>query len=452
MKTEETTSPSPTILADGRRRWIYPDRRSGKFSRWRGKLAFFLILIYLGVPWIEVSNRPLLRFEALTGHVYVFGQVFRFMDTSYFVYVLILAGLSLFLITSVSGRMWCGFACPQTVFIDWLIRPLEEWIEGKAHHRKLADQKSLPFKLIVKKCFKHLVFFFISWLLANTLLLYFVHPQQLKSWLLSNPREHWDAFLVMSVVTLALYYDFAWFREQFCAFLCPYARLQSVMMDPWTPAVTYDQQRGEPRGKHNKGDCIDCDLCVRVCPTGIDIKNGLQLECIQCFRCVDACHQIMLSLKRPVGLISLKSTMGSKKNRFLNMKTIFLSFSILLICLGLLYKVLNRPLVTFHLVRQNHNSYMEIENHRLANFFELKAMHNLNSLTPLNFEIESDQKSKISLICGGCDSPLQPYEERKLALIITFDHDVVSKEAIFLIHKESGIQFRLPLIAPESVR
>ena len=286
----------------GRRRWLYPDRRPGLYATRRKFTAFILIGLYLVGPWLSWNGNPLLRLDVFEKKAYLFGYVLRVNEAGILAPFFATMALVLLLATSVKGRIWCSYACPQTVFVEWLIRPIEEWVEGSAHHRRRIDAGPRTFIIYFKKAVKHLLFLIIAAIVANTFVSFFVGPDRVVHWMTAPPTEHPIPFLAMMSVMLGFYADLAWFREQFCAFLCPYARFQSVMLDSATPTVAYDAKRGDPRGRgESKGDCIDCGLCVRVCPTGIDIRQGLQLECITCARCIDACHMVMPNLERKPG-------------------------------------------------------------------------------------------------------------------------------------------------------
>lgn len=437
---------APTVDSHGKRRWIYPERRSGRRARNRRALALLLIAVYLIVPFIKVQGLPLLRFDLASSIVYVLGQAFRFADGFYLVFVLLAAALLLAWATSLWGRIWCGYACPQTVFVEWLIRPVEEFFEGPAIKRRKNDQRPLDVGLLLRKSGKHAVFGLIIFLISNAFLAYFVDPKTLVSWVQRSPWEHPQAFLFMGAVFCALYFDLVWFREQFCSFLCPYARFQSVMISAATPTVAYDYKRGEPRGKRGvRGDCIDCALCVRVCPTGIDIRQGLQLECIQCMRCADACDSIMTGLKRPLGLIRAASEMelqGQVKGRKMRLRPL-LYLTLLLVNLGIVfYLVARRDLLKTTILRQASSTFVEISPERTANYFSVRVVN--QGHTRERFEMSAPEG--VDLICSLCGRDIEPNQEIRGNLVVFFNPQKVSGH-VTLLMKGSEKSIDLPLLS-----
>ncbi|MCB9229468.1 MAG: cytochrome c oxidase accessory protein CcoG [Deltaproteobacteria bacterium] len=444
---------APTIHPDGKRRWIYPDRRKGHYSAKRQKLAFLLILIYLCVPFLSFNGLPLLRIDMMSQVISFFGQSFRFRDASYLFFLFVIPALTLFLVTSVKGRIWCGYACPQTVWTDWVIRPIEELLEGPAARRKVTDSRPFSFGIALRKLSKHVIFFILASFLSHVLLAYFVDPVLLLSWLSSSPTEHWGTFLAVLSVTFIMYLDFAWFREQFCAFLCPYARFQSVMMDDHTPVVSYDSRRGEPRGRRGaaKGDCIDCQLCVRVCPTGIDIRKGLQLECIQCARCADACNMVMKNLGRSSDLIreiSSAGDQGKQKDRLLTNlsrpKNLVFLILLMLFTTLFIWRLAHRQAVEVSLTRQAGPAYSRLDDGSYANLFHLHLSNTENK--DQNIQLNSMTEG-IRLLCSGCQIPLKAFEEKKFSILVIADspgHKIVHVQFL------PGEQLlEIPMILPD---
>jgi len=279
----------------GTREWVYPQSITGKFTTLRRWTFLALHLVLLATPWIRMGGHPLLLIDVPSRQVFFLGAIFTASDTFFLLLILLFLAFALFFFTSLWGRIWCGYACPQTVFLETWIRPLEIWIEGDRTQRKRRDQLDWTLDRIWRKVVKWAAFLAVSALLAAAFVSFFVPA-----------RELWTghagklAYTFVAVGTALWYLDFTWFREQFCNFLCPYARFQSALTDDETLLIGYDPSRGEPRAKGREaaaeGRCIECNKCVVVCPQGIDIRDGFQLECIQCARCIDACTSVMEKL------------------------------------------------------------------------------------------------------------------------------------------------------------
>ena len=316
-----------TINRDGSHKILHPADVSGKFTHWRRLLALTLIGVYVSLPWIPINGNPAVFLDVLNRRFHLFGLTFAAQDLWLAFFFISGVGFSLFFVTALFGRLWCGWACPQTVFLEHVYRRIERWIEGDATHRRRLDQQAWDFHKLSKRGLKQVIFAFISLIIAHLFLAYFISIPQLYVWMTSNPKEHWGTFVFVFVASGLIYFNFAWFREQLCLVICPYGRLQSALIDDDSIIIGYDEARGEPRGKATItgiGDCIDCTRCVQVCPTGIDIRQGLQIECIGCSNCIDACDAIMTKLNRPQGLIRYDSQNGlaGKKKRILRPRII----------------------------------------------------------------------------------------------------------------------------------
>jgi cytochrome c oxidase accessory protein FixG len=280
-----------------------------------------LIALYLAVPWMKIGGHPVLRFDIPGRRYSILGATFVATDLYLLALFLLIGLIGLFLFSALLGRLWCGWGCPQTVYMEGVYRRIERWIEGSPLKRQKLDHGPHDDTYWAKKFTKHGLFILFSVLLSLSFIAYFIEPRESFAMLWMFGAEHPAAF-VMAVITAGfVYFDFAWFREQFCTFLCPYARLQAVMLDEHSLIVGYDPQRGEPRGPltghtfEGRGDCIDCKRCIQVCPTGIDIRQGLQLECVSCTACIDACDAVMEKLNRPRGLIRYDSLAGLSRQR-----------------------------------------------------------------------------------------------------------------------------------------
>lgn len=304
----------PTLNADGTRRRIRPRPFTGRYFRARRVVAWALVVLFAGLPFLRVGGKPAVLFDVVAGEFVLFGSIFRATDGVLLMLVMLTIFISIFLLTAWVGRAWCGWACPQTVYMEFVFRPLERWLEGGRANQKRLDREGPS----ARRLLKHAVFAVLSVALANVFLAYFVGTERLATWITSSPLAHPSGFSVIAVTSGLVFADFAYFREQMCTVACPYARLQSVLLDSKSIIIGYDRKRGEPRGRgEGRGDCVDCGACVVTCPTGIDIREGLQLECVACAQCVDACDSVMRKLQRPLGLIryasqrELEHTQGS---------------------------------------------------------------------------------------------------------------------------------------------
>lgn len=315
--TEQATRSAPpptervlsTLESDGHRRWLRPKRAKGRFENRRRLVAYVLIAMFTVTPFIKVDGTPLFQFDVANRRFTFFATTFNADETLLLALLVLSIFIGIFLITALLGRVWCGWGCPQTVYMEFLYRPIERLIDGR--HYTSNGKAPLP---AWRRLLKYAIFGVVSFHLANTFLAWFVGVDAMFEWTRQSPFEHPGPFGLVAVVTLLMMIDFCFFREQMCTLACPYGRLQSVLLDRQSVIVGYDTQRGEPRGKRRKGadneqlgDCVDCKLCVRVCPTGIDIRDGLQLECIACTQCIDACDDVMDKLGQDRGLIRYSS-------------------------------------------------------------------------------------------------------------------------------------------------
>lgn len=323
MSSEFELHPERLATTDenGRRVYLNPADVSGKYRTRRNWLHSILLLVFLGLPWIHINGRQALLLDVSTRHFEIFGLSLRAHNAPLFFFVLASAGFGLFFVTAIWGRIWCGWACPQTVFVESVYRRIERWIEGPALKRKALETAPWTLEKIWKRTAKWAAFILISGIVTHSFLAYFVGSKGIVEMVTRPPTENWTSFLFILFSTAIILFDFAWFREQFCIIACPYGRFQSVLMDENSLVVAYDAKRGEPRrSPQNKelakangasfGDCVNCYRCVQVCPTGIDIRRGTQMECVACTSCIDACDEVMTKLKKPKGLIRYDSYNG----------------------------------------------------------------------------------------------------------------------------------------------
>lgn len=316
-----------TIRSDGSRPFLFPADTRGRFTLARRVVAYALIAFYLSLPWIKINGHPAVFLDLAERRFHLFGITLAAQDMWLLFFVITGIGFSLFFVTALFGRVWCGWACPQTVYLEHVFRRIEVWIEGDAVARRALDAAPWTAEKIRKRLLKHAVYLVVATVLTHGFLAYFVSVPEVWSMVRSAPSEHWSTFLFMMAYTGLTYFIFCWFREQVCIVICPYGRIQSALTDDNTVTVGYDTRRGEPRGRAGTagaGDCVDCARCVQVCPTGIDIRQGLQMECVGCTACIDACDDVMTRLNRPRGLIRYDSQVNftGGRTRWLRSRTV----------------------------------------------------------------------------------------------------------------------------------
>ncbi len=323
-----------TINADGSRYFLHPADVRGRWTLLRRVVGYILLVLFFALPWVRIDGFPSVFLDIANRQFHVFGLTLPPQDLWILFFLITGLGFTLFFVTSLFGRVWCGWTCPYTVFIDHIYRRIERVIEGDAQARRKLDAEPWNPGKLARRVVKHALFFLVSTAIAHTFVAYFVSLHRMYEFMHGSPHEHITAFGVVVFLTVVLWFCFGYFREQFCIIMCPYGRIQSALTDDDTVIIGYDEIRGEPRGhvRKNKGgdspekagDCIDCRRCVQVCPTGIDIRNGLQLECIGCSACIDACNAIMDKVGRPRGLVRYDSmnALAGKERRFLRPRII----------------------------------------------------------------------------------------------------------------------------------
>jgi cytochrome c oxidase accessory protein FixG len=400
-----------TIGEHGKRQWLYPGLAKGRFTRARNIVSSGLILLYLAVPWLTIGGRPLLRFDIPGRRYHILGATFVATDLYLLALFLLMALIAMFLFSALLGRLWCGWGCPQTVYMEGVYRRIERWIEGPPLKRQKLDSGPHDDAYWARKVTKHGLFIVISLLLALSFIAYFIDPRASFAMLANIGSEHPAAFVMMLVTTGFVYFDFAWFREQFCTFLCPYARLQAVMLDEHSLIIAYDPQRGEPRGAlrpgqsfEGRGDCVACKRCVQVCPTGIDIRQGLQLECISCTACIDACDVVMDKIGRPRGLIRYDSLAGiaRKHRRILRPRVALYSLVLLVILTVFTMRLSGRETLELSVTRMAGIPYLVQDDGKVRNVFTL---HVTNT---------EDETRQVSVAVSGAEDfdlivPGQPF-------------------------------------------
>jgi cytochrome c oxidase accessory protein FixG len=392
------------------RKKIYPRAVSGWFAAWRWALVWLTQALFYGLCWIEWNGRQAVLFHVVERKFYIFGWVFWPQDVIYLSVLLIISALALFLFTAAAGRLWCGFACPQTVYTE-IFMWLEEKIEGDRNRRmKLDSQPMSPRKLAVKSA-KHGAWVAVSLWTGFTFVGYFTPIRELWQEVFSWSLGPWEAFWIL-FYGFATYGNAGYMREQVCKYMCPYARFQGVMFDPDTLVITYDEERGEPRGARNRrldykaaglGDCVDCGICVQVCPTGIDIRNGLQYECIGCAACIDACDQVMDKMSYPRGLIrystenAVKQRWGSKDivAHVLRPRTLVYGSILTAITIAFFWGLATRIPLKVNVIRDRATLAREVEDGKIENVYRLQVMNTAEA--PRRFALGVSGLDKIEI-------------------------------------------------------
>ena len=375
------------------RRAIHPRAVRGWFAGWRWALVWLTQLVFYGLAWLPWNDRQAVLFDIAHRKFYIFGLVFWPQDVIYLTVLLIIAALSLFLFTAVAGRLWCGYACPQTVYTEIFLW-IERQIEGDRNARIKLDQEQFNFKKLSKKLLKHGLWALLALWTGFTFVGYFTPIHELLGEVLHADTGPWETFWVL-FYGFATYGNAGWMREQVCIYMCPYARFQSAMFDQDTLIIGYDPQRGEPRGKRSArvegaGDCIDCSICVQVCPTGIDIRNGLQYQCIGCAACIDGCDQVMERIGRPKGLIRYSTThaMQGGKIRILRPRVLVYSAILGAIALAAGASLYLRVPLKVDVIRDRAAIAREVEGGRIENVYRLQIMNTTERAREFEIAVE----------------------------------------------------------------
>jgi cytochrome c oxidase accessory protein FixG len=435
----------------GNRIYLYPEDVKGVWKTRRKRFYWFLIGLYLILPWIYIDHKPALMVNIFEREFTFMGFTLHGVEPILFFTMFATGLFSIAFLTSLLGRVWCGWACPQTVFIQSIFLKIEAFVEGKAKERRELEKAPLSFKKISKRTIKWLLYLLVSLHIAHTFVGYFVGPRELLLITTHSPSENWGLFIATMIFSGILLLDFGWFREQFCLVACPYGRIQSVMMDENSLVVSYDAKRGEPRKgsegvlKENEGDCINCYNCVKVCPTGIDIRRGTQLECIACTQCIDACDDIMTKLHKPKGLIRYSSEVeiqGQKRRKITKRSFVYLFFASLFI--SLFFVFLNQS-TKLDLVFLRDKVPFQVQNNGslVVNHFTLKITHQGEDQFKIDFRMKNPKLRSIINIL----TPIHPVHinkpEKKIILFFKFPPSILEngtrKELIEVVDVKSNI-------------
>lgn len=438
-KTLQTSDPEgsfrdsiATISQDGKRNWIYPKKPKGRYYDRRTIVSVvFLALMFAG-PFFKIDGHPLMLFNVLERKFIIFGIAFWPQDFHLFVLAMLTFIVFIILFTVLFGRLWCGWACPQTIFMEMVFRKIEYWIEGDAQQQKALNAESPNPRKFRKKLLKNSIFFLISFLIANTFLAYLIGIDELKLMVEEGPGKHTGTFTSLVIFSLVFFGVYIKFREQACIVVCPYGRLQGVLLDKNSVVIGYDYKRGEPRGKLHKneervlGDCIDCHQCVQVCPTGIDIRNGTQMECVNCTACIDACDSIMDKISKPRGLIRYTSEEAIATGNKFKVTTRIIAYSVVLfVLLSTLITLLSiRTDVEATILRTPGMLYQEQPNGQVSNLYNVKIVNKTFDTMPIEVKI-SEPDGTVKWVGNGIQS-IQPQDIAEGEFFIIIDKKLIT--------------------------
>ncbi len=382
-----------TIAKDGKRNFITPKKPKGRLYNLRTWFSIFYLIIFFTLPFIKVNGEPLLLLNILGRKFIIFGMVFWPQDFFIFGIAMLTFVVFIILFTVVFGRIFCGWACPQTIFMEMVFRKIEYWIEGDMTQQR--QLRTMPWNgtKIMKRATKFVAFFGLSFVIANFFLAYLISMDKLLEYV-TNPAASTGTLISLLIFTSVFFFVYWWFREQACIVVCPYGRLQGVLLDKNSIVVAYDHKRGEPRGKVSEnvsGDCIDCFACVRVCPTGIDIRNGTQMECVNCTACIDACDEIMDKVKRPKGLVRYASENSITEGIKIGFTARIRAYTaVLTILLSLLvFLLISRTDLDARLMRTSGMTYTSLPDGRISNLYNLKLANKTHLDIPFTLKLEN---------------------------------------------------------------
>jgi cytochrome c oxidase accessory protein FixG len=421
-----------TADKEGRRKWMYPRKVSGQFYRWRTWFSWLLLAIMFTGPFITIHGNPLLMMNIVERKFVVLGQIFWPQDMIIFAVAVLLFVVSILIFTTAFGRLWCGWACPQTVMMEMVFRKVEYLFEGDAHSQRELNRAPWNLEKILRKFSKHGVFFALSFLVGNVLLSYIIGWRQLYQIVTDAPAQHITGLSFMIAFSLLFYGIFARFREQACTFICPYGRMQSLLLDENSIVVAYDHKRGEKRAPLKReqqvgerhsiglGDCVSCSQCVSVCPTGIDIRDGTQMECVHCTACMDACDNVMTKIGAARGLIRYASLNGIERGERLRLTPRLIGYCVVLTVLASLLTLMlfTRADVEATLLRAPGSLFQQMPDGHFSNLYTLRIINKTSRELPVELRLE---KPAGSLQIMGGSLIVAPQKQSENSVLVELD-------------------------------
>lgn len=395
-----------TINEDGNRNWLFPKKPYGFYYNARTWVSIIYLAVFLILPWIKVDGEPLFLLNVIDRKFILFGKIFWPQD--FFIFMVGMLTFIVFIVvfTVAFGRLFCGWVCPQTIFMEMVFRRVEYWIEGDADHQRKLTKSNWTTEKVLKRGGKHLTFFVISFIIANYFLSYLIGMDNVVGYVRDGIFTHWDVLIPLLIFTTVFFFVYSWFREQVCLIVCPYGRLQGVMLDKNSVVVAYDYVRGEPRKHFRKneersaGNCVDCLECVKVCPTGIDIRNGTQLECVNCTACIDACDAIMDKFEFPKGLIRYASENNIANNEKIKFTKRMGAYTgvLLILVIVLITLLVTRQDIAANVLRVRGMLYQEQPNNQISNLYNIKLLNKTRMQIAVTLKLENGFGGTIKVV------------------------------------------------------
>lgn len=441
---EEFRDHISTVDENGKRIWVYPKKPSGWYYDKRKLLSYFLLIVLFTLPFIKVEGEPFLMFNIPQAKFIIFGKIFWPQDLYIFALAMVIGVVFVIFFTIIFGRLFCGWICPQTLFMEFVFRQVEYWIDGDFTHQRKLDKAPWSKEKVFKRVLKHTIFLIISFAVANIFLAYIISADELWKIIQEPIKQHIGGFIALIAFTLAFYMVFSRLREQVCTTICPYGRLQGVLLDENSMVIAYDYVRGEKeagrakfrknedREALGKGDCIDCNQCVVVCPTGIDIRHGTQLECVNCTACIDACDHMMESVGLPKGLIRYESEKGIKEGVPFTFTARIKAYSALLIVLlGIMVVLLvTRNDFNTRIMRQRGTTFQTTQDGQISNIYEIYILNKTRKAYDITLKLEGNHGT---IETASKALKLLPEKELKERIIIKIPYqNVKAKEVLYV--------------------